>query len=599
VAAVAQIFEKFEENPGLWTRAIRDRIKSDAGGFCEEAVGVLRRAVDNSGLRPHLGGGKALTLILCDPELLSEEQASRLVDRLKRIGLVFERGIFEEVFGADGTGGMSATDPAYGLRFLQIFGQSTNSARLLSVLSGLLRHPNAKIRSKVTAIAGKVTHRFDWVEQLSAEDDERVRANALEALWKPGLPEQCRSTLWASVCDGNNRVAGNALLGLYRHGDSRCIAPISALTAHVEEKFRATAAWVIAQTGDERFRERLLPLLDDQDTLVRQNAVQALKRLDESERTATEEIRLIPFSVREANPLKQTIHVAAVSMQGTLLPLLAPTDFRLWRNSTFIESYTVTSRPAREGISVTFAFPGIDNRRNDLRQKWGAILTRCFPQKRRLDYWGLLEYGDAPEREEPKTGNRTANTSASKMRPVFVRNSLELEDFVKPMMKSKARPDFSEALELLLTPPPFVRGGLPTRKESAHAVMIDLTGSHEFSREQVQAIKAIALKNDFTVHGVSVDGSSFLAELAEATGGAFLVSRGNMESAGRELLAIYNALRSMYGIEFEATPGDDAERTQIKLGVRRGSSFGETQIDPAKAGEPCAESCGSAEEVPR
>lgn len=53
------------------------------------------------------------------------------------------------------------------------------------------------------------------------ESDPRVRANAIESLWGVDSPE-ARTLLSFATNDANNRVVGNALLGLYHLGNPPC-----------------------------------------------------------------------------------------------------------------------------------------------------------------------------------------------------------------------------------------------------------------------------------------------------------------------------------------------------------------------------------------
>src|SRR5581483_2076277 len=126
----------------------------------------------------------------------------------------------------------------------------------------LLRHPNPHIRSKAVLLIGRGNRSPKWIRQRLVDTDPRVRANAAEALWGVGT-EEARDLLHSLVGDSNNRVAGNAVLGLYRLGDCAMITEILELAVHESAMFRATAAWVMGETGDPRFTEALAALLRD------------------------------------------------------------------------------------------------------------------------------------------------------------------------------------------------------------------------------------------------------------------------------------------------------------------------------------------------
>lgn len=304
-------------------------------------------------------------LNLCDPSVLSEEEARSQLEQWSQDDPEIETHLFKRIFGPDGSAGISAEEPAWGLRFLSIVGGQGSNVRVVSLLYRLLKHPNATIRSKATAMIGKVSPPFNWLEeQAVTETDERVRANGLEALWRPGIPEHLRSLLWSAVENPSNRVVGNALLGLYRQGDSACVPAIAAMIMHPQERFRATAAWVIRETGDDRFRQYLLPLLEDPSDLVKRNAGQALERMQErSDTSDLEPIQLMVISKSRgtvtrrtsllygerrhvADPERETVpahvfRIAAVSEQGDPVSILLATDFCIRRNGSVVEQYTV------------------------------------------------------------------------------------------------------------------------------------------------------------------------------------------------------------------------------------------------------------------
>ena len=84
------------------------------------------------------------------------------------------------------------------------------------------------------------------------EADPRVRANAIEALWWVDTPE-ARALLHLATNDSDNRVLGNALLGLYYLGDCAVLEQLIKLSADAPAGFRATAAWVLVKPAIHGF----------------------------------------------------------------------------------------------------------------------------------------------------------------------------------------------------------------------------------------------------------------------------------------------------------------------------------------------------------
>jgi HEAT repeat protein len=69
-------------------------------------------------------------------------------------------------------------------------------------------------------------------------------------------------------------------VGLHRLGETRdVIKHLGEMTRHPEGLFRAAAAWVMGQTGEERYAGVLRHMVRDPDARVRRNALRALRRI--------------------------------------------------------------------------------------------------------------------------------------------------------------------------------------------------------------------------------------------------------------------------------------------------------------------------------
>lgn len=172
-------------------------------------------------------------------------------------------------------------------RILNILEHASSGARLAPMLVQLLRVPDPKIRSKVALLMGRGTHELRWA---LGEADPRVRANAVEAVWGVDSKDT-RRTLWELARDPNNRVVGNALLGLYRLSEAAAGEALEKMSEHDSPKFRATAAWVMGRTGNSRFLDALHRMEGDPEENVRRNAAQALARINAA---ATPELAACP-----------------------------------------------------------------------------------------------------------------------------------------------------------------------------------------------------------------------------------------------------------------------------------------------------------------
>jgi hypothetical protein len=79
--------------------------------------------------------------------------------------------------------------------------------------------------------------------------------------------------------DGNNRVRGNALYGLYLLRAEGVRQQILAMSRHPDATFRSTAAWVMGETMDPEFLIQLQEMVRTERGAARMSALRALARL--------------------------------------------------------------------------------------------------------------------------------------------------------------------------------------------------------------------------------------------------------------------------------------------------------------------------------
>lgn len=221
-------------------------------------------------------------------------------------------------------------------RCLEILDAISDGRRIVFPLLRLMRSENDKIRSKAAAFLGKRLQNVTWARKQLAESDQRVRANVIEALWDADSRE-VREILWHAARDRNNRVRGNALLGLYRLGVTEAAALIRDLGKHEESLFRATGAWVMAATEDQRFVETVKSMRDDPDRGVRAAALRSLVRLKRAEE------KWIGLSVEEGIAFCEDLDDSR--RIGFYVPQevaggLKPPDVLLWEDGAVVWEYT-------------------------------------------------------------------------------------------------------------------------------------------------------------------------------------------------------------------------------------------------------------------
>ena len=206
---------------------------------------------------------------LCDPALSTTAEAIDLAAQRARLDAGFGPRLARNAIDT-----AQVQDSAKALRLLDILSAISNQIRVV-VIGSLLHHPDSRVRSKAVLMVGKTQQNATWVKQHMYDPDARVRANALESLWG-GDPNQTRQVFRKALDDPNNRVVGNALVGLYLIKEPACAQRIIAMANHTDARFRETAVWVMRRTGDTAFIPELAKLAREAGGPLRSKALRAL-----------------------------------------------------------------------------------------------------------------------------------------------------------------------------------------------------------------------------------------------------------------------------------------------------------------------------------
>ncbi len=415
-AALGKLVRNFEADASASRQQIRDLLDNHREIFCASSIEILKTTGDSRGaqyLVALLVANGMLLQAMCNPDLSKEEalslgRAARRVDPMTDVTL--SRSLAES--GAGG-GTVHIADPA---RLMDILCEIADPGHIMPSLMRMMRHPNTYLRSKAVKMIGRGSLSAKWVMGRLSESDPRVRANAVESLWGVDTPE-ARTLLSFAVNDSNNRVVGNALLGLYYLGDSPVLADVVKLAGAESPLFRASAAWVMGEAGDPRFTEALRRMISDPDAAVRKRAFAALGQI----KTANAQ-----------PPLGERWHVAGRMLAGESLkglrrlllavaaedmrdqPKVAPLQFILSEGGQYVTSYKAAAKPLPESMSVVFVIP------RSREAAGGAFfegLLHCLRWKRPSDLWSVLPYiqtedGDAPPPHDPDPPSFTANSDA-------------------------------------------------------------------------------------------------------------------------------------------------------------------------------------------
>jgi hypothetical protein len=267
-------------SPELAAKEMRSLVDTDKEQFYAHACRVIRNFQESAGSRflASLMLERGLLLRALSEQGIVEQRVRDVVKALleqdAENDLVLVRAVVEHAQSKQLPGACAGL-----LRVLNDLELLGDTRRIAPRLLPLLRHQDPRLRSKVVGIMGRCCRNKQWVARQLADPDPRTRANAVEGLWGLDDQESC-DLLKSAATDLNNRVVGNALLGLYRAGDRSSITEILKMAEEGLPPFRATAAWVMGESGDPRFRGALKALADGRDSKIRNRASLSLQKME-------------------------------------------------------------------------------------------------------------------------------------------------------------------------------------------------------------------------------------------------------------------------------------------------------------------------------
>ncbi len=277
-AMLLDLSRDFDGQPSENRRLIRELAERDWRVFYSAAVEVLKNQHDsNCGLYliKLLIGHDLLLDALCDPAL-SREQAIAVGRAASRIDPMTDVTLAK--FLAERGASDDTVRPSELMRLMEIMVEVSSFARVLPSLKRMSRHPNPHIRSKAVLMIGRGNPASGWLQNRFSEPDPRIRANTVESLWGVDTDE-VRALLLAAARDDNTRVAGNALLALYRLGEQSAGPELRKMAENDSAPFRASSAWVMGEIADPQFAGLLARLVGDSSQMVRKRAFSALGKI--------------------------------------------------------------------------------------------------------------------------------------------------------------------------------------------------------------------------------------------------------------------------------------------------------------------------------
>ncbi len=571
-----KIVEDFSQQPMQSGKAMRLLIEKDLAEFFEEALPLLRIAENNHGFQ------YLLTLLLLndlileplvDPAVFSFEEAVNLAKLLMKIEPLLDirmlRTLTDSRNADPENDFVQKIDSAKGIRLLDVMSAISDGARILPMMAQLLHHSSVWVRSKAALLVGRGNKNHKWVEQRLSEKDPRVRANAVESLWGVDS-EGSKTVFWAGVTDTDNRVAGNALLGLYRLGEVSSIPLIFDLLDHSDGLFRTTGVWVMGETGDPRFRGCVAKSLSDSDSRVRTAAFRAVAKIKQNEaryRSGQDvHLRLQSFDV----PGSAWLHVSAAlwtgsAIQGKMEPVLGlrPTQFLIQEDRRLVTQFEIHEVSHPESISVAFALPRGLAADDPFHRQCVAGLSRALLLKRKPDSWLILKYLPKPAGKKGTQGaNRGPDHSMLHLDAAQESEraaTLPLPDDVRFLTDDQAIGAAAEASGARLTLPIGILEtactlipALAQSRGARHLVLVTDTAYVGTTNDPGWAeISRAAKISKMKIHVIGLRHSEELKSLAYRTGGGYnLLS--SVEEIPAAVEALYASLLHYYMIRYRS-----------------------------------------------
>ncbi len=578
-ASLEELLAGFDRD-GVRTRnRIRELVETDPQSFRNDALRLLKTPSSSRGVRyvvKLLVSNDFLFQALCDPAMSMPESLA-LARAAIKVEPLIDIAVAKQL--AEAVGELT---PETACRVLDVLDEISNGNRIMRSLMRLLQQTNPQIRTKAVLMVGRARRSVKWVQSRFAESDPRKRANSVEALWGIDTVE-ARDALRAGTRDGSNRVAGNALVALHRMGDPWMIQEVMKMATAEDWLFRASAAWVMGETGDPRFLGTLGNMMRDGNALVRRRTFAALGKIKNAmaQTRKGREWRLTA-SLLTAGGTVRRIRLEAAG-EGGELPKITPTQFLLIEDGQPVTKYEVEERPAGDVLGVSFLFP----RTADSRPAVVGAL-QCLPRKRPSDLWHTAFYVKSERAAEtggglptamsgegtPETASEPPSAAPSEAvpeliqeRPLFTSNAEEAAAALEKPPGQTECPDFWKALRLSVEAAESAACG--TRQLTIYCA------GDPGDPADVSDIISAAIAARIAVYAIAATPNGSLDKLCQRTQGFFRLA--NQEAdIGRLVEEAYQASLSRFLISYPPlTP--DARSLQIRVFSNAG--WGEANIE--------------------
>ncbi len=395
---IAALVDAFSEKETSGKQSLQQILSSDPATFQRASMEVLARAAASAGSRYVLHLLRKHNLLieaLANPLGSKRETAIGAAKTIFRLGIPIDADL-ERVLGATLSEAPSAANVARLLRLLDVLAAASAQPRFYLFQTELLNYPDSGVRSKSALLIACSSKSAALVGRLLLDEDPRVQANAVEALWTFD-PAEARSLLLQAARSKVARVAGNAAVGLYRGGDLSSVRFLFSMAREDDPVRRTSAAWAMGETGDPRFLPFLTAWFPNSSGDEKVNVIQALGRIRRREKSLGEAgtIEVRTWDAR-FNDGGRHLVVSLWSPDKAELSALEPAQFAIWEGGALVEDYEIKAHQNPVLAISGFVLPRFSSVVDPYRIAILDAIGRCLKYKRADDLWRLDRYLTEP-----------------------------------------------------------------------------------------------------------------------------------------------------------------------------------------------------------
>jgi hypothetical protein len=539
-----------DANEKLRRQQLVERLDADPARFFEFAINTFESgqdtALQETLIVMLLVRGQLLPLLL-EPKRLTLPAAQRIIRQAARMDARTESGFLQEAMALAEGGSEGTVQLLWALEVLSSF---TSVERFLPQISRLTQHSDSTISSKAVLLMGHCISNPKWLAEQLSNENARVRANAVEAVWNK-VDEGHKPLLQKALQDPSNRVAANAAFAFYLADDPEGQASALRLAENEDALVRSSAAWLMTVANSPRFRFWLRRLMRDPEAIVNRVVRRKLRSLRDPDFASGETCCL---AVRRLD--QHSVRFAACWPDGVAKNLTLR-QTAIFREEELLQVQYVKpvaqANPPSVGIALS----------KNLPLDWQTAVTEAGQLAgHSLGSWTVTRFREPVNNANAMPPDTTLDQVAFKQGKAgfefLVRRSRDrFEPFVDLLFGIQELLDRlkSEPGErhIVVVPTPDPEGAVLTQNlEQRIEILID-----QASRLRTEVHAVLPEDVNATIH-------STLKEITHRTGGSF-VSDVPLTEAKRHLITAMLRTRLNLEVRFDPPPDDPTKELRLEI----------------------------------